>query len=138
MNIKFTGSVSVVGAALLFASSPAASQILSMDSSANSLVSQKVSLKVGESFLKARSRIISGGWTPARMHDDDGYEFSGTEKELEAKQILEIDTCSVDAGVLCIFYYRKREQCLRVDTVGEEVAKMTVSRWVKECPVEDR
>ena len=78
----------------------------------NSVVSapavRDLPLKVSEPFLRARSRIIKLGWKPTRMHQDDDYEYSGIERELVDRKFLEIEGCSVDAGVLCIFYYSKQ------------------------------
>jgi hypothetical protein len=94
------------------------------------------SLKVGESFLVARRRIVRSGWRPTRMHANDQYEYSGAEKELADHQFLEVDSCSMDAGALCILHYSKGTRCLRVDTVGEQLKDMKVTRWTDECPVD--
>jgi hypothetical protein len=91
-------------------------------------------LKAGEPFAKARARIIKLGWQPVRMHRNDRYEYSGTEKELAARGFIEVASCSVDAGSLCIFYYRKALECLRLDTKGEHIKFMEVTRWTNECP----
>jgi hypothetical protein len=94
------------------------------------------SLKVGEPFLVARTRILRSGWHPTRMHSNEDYEYFGAEKELADRKFLEVDTCSMDAGALCILYYSKGTKCLRVDTVGEQLNEMKVTRWTDECPVE--
>jgi hypothetical protein len=91
-------------------------------------------LKVGEPFLHARSRIIRLGWKPVPMHRDDNYEYSGAEKRLAERSIREVDSCSIDAGANCILYYQKKAECLRVDTVGEQVNEMKITRWTNECP----
>lgn len=96
------------------------------------------SMKVGEPFLIARSRILRTGWHPIRMHNNDDYEYFGAEKELVDRKFLEVDSCSMDAGALCILYYSKGTKCLRVDTVGEQLNEMKVTRWTDECPVEKR
>lgn len=96
------------------------------------------SMKVGEPFLVARSRILLSGWHPIRMHNDDDYEYFGAEKELADQNFLEVDSCSMDAGALCILYYSKGTKCLRVDTVGEQLTQMKITRWTDECPVERR
>ncbi len=98
-------------------------------------IGKGLELRVGESFLKARSRIISRGWKPMRMHKDDNYEYDGAEKRLVARSFLEVDSCSIDAGANCILYYGKGASCLRLDTVGEQVNEMEVTRWTNECPV---
>ena len=69
------------------------------------------------------------------MHSNDDYEYTGAEKELADRQFLEVDACSIDAGALCILHYHKGTKCLRVDTVGEQLKHMTVTRWTNECPV---
>ncbi len=91
-------------------------------------------LKVGESFLQARSRIVGHGWKPIRMHFNDNYEYDGAEKRLAEHRFLEVDSCSIDAGANCILYYSKAGRCLRLDTVGEQVVDMKVARWTNECP----
>jgi hypothetical protein len=93
------------------------------------------SLKVGESFLVARSRILRSGWHPTQMHSDDEYEYFGAEKELADRKFLEVDSCSMDAGARCILRYSKGTKCLRVDTVGEQLKDMKVTRWTDECPL---
>lgn len=97
--------------------------------------SQAVDLKLrkGEPFLAARKRILKLGWKPDRMHLHDKYEYMGTEVELSKLGFVEVDSCSIDAGSLCIFYYRKGNQCLRVDTVGEQAREMQVRLWSNEC-----
>lgn len=92
-------------------------------------------IKIGKPFLVVRSRILQGGWHPTRMHKNDDYEYFGAEKELTDRNFLEVDSCSMDAGALCILYYGKGTRCLRVDTVGEQLDLMKVTRWTDECPV---
>jgi hypothetical protein len=96
---------------------------------------EQIQLKVAEPFLAARARILKFGWKPVRMHKSDNYEYSGAEVRLVERKFFEVYGCSTDAGVNCILYYRKPQQCLRLDTVGEQVAYMTVTRWTNECPV---
>jgi hypothetical protein len=91
-------------------------------------------MRVGESFLAVRARILRSGWQPIRMHINDDYEYFGAEKALANRKFLEVDSCSMDAGALCILYYEKGPKCLRVDTVGEQINEMTVTRWTDECP----
>ena len=93
-----------------------------------------VELQAGASFTRARSRLLALGWKPVRMHRDEGYEYSGTEKRLIARQFHEVDSCSTDRGSLCILYYTKQGACLRVDTIGEQVNLMRVTRWEYACP----
>lgn len=67
------------------------------------------------------------------MHTSDGYEYGGVERELVARNILELDTCSFDSS-RCILFYSKKGACLRVDTIGEQLKDMAVARWADECP----
>jgi hypothetical protein len=93
-----------------------------------------LTLKVGEAFVKARSRIVRLGWKPVHMHRNDGYEYSGVETELAERGFIEIESCSIDAGVLCIFHYTNGSGCLRLDTKGEQIRYMSVTSWTNECP----
>ena len=90
-------------------------------------------LQKGASFVKTRAHLVKSGWKPTRMHADN-YEYDGTEKRLAERRILEVDSCSTDRGGLCVFYYAKGGACLRVDTIGEQVDAMRVTRWDDSCP----
>ncbi|MCU7248049.1 hypothetical protein [Pseudomonas koreensis] len=92
-------------------------------------------ITVDEPLVSARSKLIKQGWKPTRMHTSDGYEYSGVERELAAHNFLELDTCSFDSS-RCILFYSKKGDCLRVDTIGEQLKDMTVTRWTDECPDE--
>lgn len=96
---------------------------------------ENLAMRVGEQFLVVRARILRNSWQPIRMHINDDYEYFGAEKELADRQFLEVDSCSMDAGALCILYYGKGRECLRVDTIGEQLKDMKVTRWTDECPV---
>ena len=87
----------------------------------------------GERLAAAKSKLVKQGWKPTRMHTTDGYEYSGVEKELVTRSFFELDTCSFDSS-RCILYYSKKGACLRVDTIGEQFNKITVTRWTGECP----
>lgn len=104
------------------------------DGSGTSSNVKSAGLKSGEPFTKARSRLVKSGWEPIRRHRSDRYEYLGTEKELAGRGFMEVESCSVDAGSLCIFYYRRASSCLRVDTRGERIDYMKVTRWTNECP----
>ena len=93
-------------------------------------------LEKGALFVRVRARLIKSGWTPVRMHAADNYEYDGTEKRLIDRRFFEVDSCSTDRGSLCILYYAKDGVCLRVDTVGEQVNSMRVTRWDDSCPNE--
>jgi hypothetical protein len=93
-------------------------------------------LQQGALFVNVRVRLIKSGWKPVRLHAGDNYEYSGTEKRLTARHFFEVDSCSTDRGSLCILYYAKDGTCLRVDTEGERVDSMRVTRWDDSCPNE--
>lgn len=97
---------------------------------------ERIQLRTGEPLRAARERILKSGWKPVRMHRNDNYQYSGAEVRLVAHKFFEVGSCSVDAGANCILYYSKPHRCLRVDTVGEQVNDMTVTRWTNECPPE--
>ncbi|WP_430444376.1 MAG: hypothetical protein ACQZ2J_25455 [Pseudomonas piscis] len=87
----------------------------------------------GESFVVARTKLVKQGWQPTLMHTSDAYEYSGVERELVAHKFFEVDTCALDSS-RCILFYSKNGTCLRVDTIGEHLNDMRVTRWVDECP----
>ncbi|WP_246195946.1 hypothetical protein [Pseudomonas piscis] len=87
----------------------------------------------GESFVVARTKLVKQGWQPTLMHTSDAYEYSGVERELVAHKFFEVDTCALDSS-RCILFYSKKGTCLRVDTIGEHLNDMRVTRWVDECP----
>lgn len=93
-----------------------------------------VQLKVNESFTQARARLVKFGWKPTRMHQGDNYDYDGTEKELVDRGFLEVDFCSTDAGALCVLYYSKTGECLRLNTRGERIHFMHITGWASECP----
>lgn len=86
-----------------------------------------------ESFVVARSKLVKQGWQPTLVHTSDACEYSGVERELVAHKFFEVDTCSLDSS-RCILFYSKKGTCLRVDTIGEHLNDMRVTRWVDECP----
>jgi hypothetical protein len=94
--------------------------------------SEGLRFKVGEPFFAARKRILQAGWQPMQTHRD--YEYIGIEKELIDRKFFEVSYCSMDAGSLCVLYYRKEARCLRLGTVGEQMKFMRVTYWSAECP----
>lgn len=87
----------------------------------------------GEALLSARAKLLKQGWKPTRRHVADGYEYSGAELQLTGRKIFEVDSCSMDSS-RCILYYSKKGTCLRIDSIGEQLRDMTVTRWTDECP----
>ena len=90
-------------------------------------------IAVGESVFAARAKLRKNAWQPTRRHMGDGYEYSGAELQLTRRKIFEVDVCSSDSA-RCILFYAKKGACLRVDTIGEQFAEMTVTRLANECP----
>lgn len=93
-------------------------------------------LKQDLPFTNARKLLIKDGWKPIPMHINEHYEYDGVEKELVRLKFMEVDSCSNDSA-RCILYYRKKDACLRMDTIGEHVRGMKVVRWTNECPAPD-
>ncbi len=90
-------------------------------------------LKKDQLFTAARKLLIKNKWVPVKIHAEQNYEYVGLEKDLITLNILEVDSCSIDSS-RCIFYYRKNNQCLRLDTIGEQSKYMKVVQWSDECP----
>jgi hypothetical protein len=95
-----------------------------------------VGLQRGALFVAVRAGLIKTGWKPVRMHKPE-YEYTGTERLLAERHIYEVEACSTDRGSLCIFYYTRQQRCLRVDTVGEQVNAMRVTRWDHTCGIRE-
>jgi hypothetical protein len=93
-----------------------------------------VGLNVAKPFVLARTHLLAAGWKPVRIHTNADDDYFGLERKLVGHNFLEFDSCSVDAGSLCDFYYRKAGKCLRVDTIGEQVREMKVLQWMHQCP----
>lgn len=94
-------------------------------------------LKVAKPFVLARTHLLNAGWKPVRLHLNDGYGYAGTETAVTKLGFFEVDSCTEDAGSICMFYYRKNDKCLRVDTVGEQIRDMKVTQWMHECSPDD-
>ena len=90
-------------------------------------------IAVGEPLLSARAKLVKQGWKPTRRHISDGYEYSGAELRLTQRKIFEVDSCSMDSS-RCVLFYSKKRACLRMDTIGEQLRDMEVTRWTDECP----
>lgn len=90
-------------------------------------------IAVGEPLLSARAKLVKQGWKPTRRHISDGYEYSGAELRLTQGKIFEVDSCSMDSS-RCVLFYSKKGACLRMDTIGEQLRDMAVTRWTDECP----
>lgn len=95
--------------------------------SANSTV-----LQTGESFVKARARLLAEGWrADPRAHLASG-EYMGLDRLLVQSGYMEVDYCSAGKS-FCTFQYTKGEACLRVQTQGEQIRSMKIEHWSNEC-----
>lgn len=92
-----------------------------------------VRIHEGQAFVAARRVLLKDRWRPIPMHTEGGYAYEGVEKHLIKRGFNEVDSCSMDSS-RCILFYRKGVRCLRVDTIGEQVAIMKVVQWSHECP----
>lgn len=123
---KLIGTAALIGGCL-------ASSMTSADDPHGSRERGPAGIAVGEPLISARTRLLKHGWRPVPRHAADDYEYSGAELQLIEHAILEVDACSVDSA-RCIFYYSRKRKCLRVDTIGEQLRDMKVTRWAEECP----
>ncbi|RTL28051.1 MAG: hypothetical protein EKK47_16470 [Burkholderiales bacterium] len=98
-----------------------------------SAVGAAVHLHEGQLFTSARKSLIKDKWVPVPMHTNDHYVYEGVEKQLVKRGFKEVDSCSMDSS-RCILYYKRGRECLRLDTVGEQVVGMKVEQWSSECP----
>jgi hypothetical protein len=93
----------------------------------------RIRIHEGQSFVAARKVLLSDRWRPIPMHTGGGYAYEGVEKHLIKRGFNEVDGCSIDSS-RCILFYKKGPRCLRLDTIGEQVAIMKVVQWSDECP----
>ena len=84
-------------------------------------------------FTSARKSLIKAKWVPVPMHANDHYVYEGVEKQLVKRGFKEVDSCSMDSS-RCILFYKRGHECLRLDTIGEQLAMMKVEQWSSECP----
>ncbi|WP_374317000.1 hypothetical protein [Aquabacterium sp.] len=105
----------------------AASPLLALASDA------PVRIHEGQFFVAARKVLLKDRWRPIPMHTDGGYQYEGVEKHLIKRGFNEVDSCSIDSS-RCIMFYKMGARCLRLDTIGEQVATMKVVQWSDECP----
>jgi hypothetical protein len=91
-----------------------------------------VHIHEGQLFTAARKLLIKEKWVPVAMHANDHYVYEGVEKQLVKRGFREVDGCSMDSS-RCILYYKRGAECLRVDTIGEQLVAMKVVQWSREC-----
>lgn len=101
-------------------------------------------LKADMPLAKARKLAIQNGWGPVHMHPtkvaagSQAFPVTGAESLLVKKGFFEVDSCSMDAGGLCNFIYKRGYACLRVMTRGELPKDMRLVQWetFEPCPPE--
>ncbi len=89
------------------------------------------------SFKEFRKELINNGWTPFTFEQREYNDFpvTGEETELFEERIYEVESCSMDGGVLCILWYIKKGGCLTLTTRGEDLNNMRViTRQKASCP----
>lgn len=89
-------------------------------------------LKTGRAFLATREKLLKQGWQPVSPPADADREPIGVEGVLIRAGIAEVESCAMDRAV-CLFNYRRGDQCLQVMTSGEVLGAMTVVRWEFRC-----
>lgn len=93
---------------------------------------EAVTLKSGESFTYARSKIYGAGWrADLRAHAAVG-EYAGMDRRLIERGFDEVDYCSV-GETFCVLQYTRGKSCLRLQTQGEQIEAMKVVSWSDEC-----
>lgn len=91
-----------------------------------------VTLKTGDSFIKARKQLYAAGWRADPMAHLSAGEYIGFERQLVEKGYTEVDSCSQGLS-FCILQYVKGNACLRLQTQGEQIQLMKVDYWSSEC-----
>jgi hypothetical protein len=89
------------------------------------------------SFQIYREHLKHEDWLPFRFthRETDDFPVTGEEAELIERKIFEVESCSMDGGALCTFWYTKKGSCLKVTTRGEDLKSMRViSRKPNTCP----
>jgi len=92
---------------------------------------------VNESFLHLRHSLIQQGWKPFKFDRKSltDYPVDTDEEMLIKAKITEVESCSVDAGRLCRFWYTRSGACLMVVAKGEKLKSMkTVFSGHDQCP----
>lgn len=90
-------------------------------------------IQVGMPFKEARKLLFEKKWRPVDVHAGTDYSYIGIEHQLIKNHFNELESCAVDRPI-CIFNYKRKNQCLRVFTSGEKMRAMSVVEWKNECP----
>ncbi|HEY4029280.1 MAG TPA: hypothetical protein VGM25_02970 [Caulobacteraceae bacterium] len=100
-------------------------------------------LEAGAEYFAVRAWLIRQGWKPVitsyKFRDDPDRGFA--EERLYWKRgAVEAENCYTDAPGGCELYFKRRDICLHVRTVGEYIpnrASPSVDSWDHECPEGD-
>lgn len=97
-------------------------------------------LKKDIPFAQARAQVIRQGWKPLHMH---AMSLPPDEREVLEETLIrhgdfEVDSCSVDGGSLCNFFYKRANTCMRLMTKGERLKELKVVFWetLPSCPTD--
>jgi hypothetical protein len=93
---------------------------------------ERVAIKVGEPFTKARTKIHAVGWRADPLAHAATGEYMGLDRQLVQSGYSEVDYCSVGKS-FCVLQYTKGKACLRLHTQGEQIRSMKVERWSNDC-----
>jgi hypothetical protein len=87
-------------------------------------------------FVPIRASLIKQGWRPFQLHRTADASYpSDTEEGRLVQKFHELESCSVDAGMLCRFWYVRDRQCLLVVTRGEHLKSMrAIYQKPASCP----
>lgn len=117
--------------------------LLPLSATATATATAGDSLHKGMRFFVARHQVVQQGWQPYKTHlefvkeGNDGFPYSSLERKLVNRGALEVSSCS-QGKTLCLFYYFRGEQCLLLETEGEQLSRMKLIHWEKtSCPKAD-
>lgn len=93
-------------------------------------------LKENMPFSKARKLTNEHGWQPYKTHrsGEDGFPWATIERKLLGRGIDEVSSCSM-GETFCNFYYSRADECLLLETKGEQIKRMRLVYWkTVACP----
>ena len=90
------------------------------------------SLKVGESYSRARTSLLRRGWRPVETTADFGdgtlLKKFGNAGEMLRAGFVEIRDCSGTGRNYCTFVWKRAKRCIHVVTYGEYIPKVAVPK----------
>jgi hypothetical protein len=67
-----------------------------------------------------RAFLLNDGWKPfTDSGKEKGYDFDPEAESLSRLGFIEVRYCTLIGIVRCVFVYKKKEKCIRVETRGE-------------------